>query len=342
MKLAIRTAPLIALTLIASASVAQAQDPVADFYRGKQIKIAVGFSPGGSSSLYAQALTRHMGKHLPGNPTFIVQHMPGAGGLIAANHIAANAARDGTEFAITSRTAALEPLLGNANAKFDASKFNWVGNANIENSVCIAWHTAPVKSVQDVFKTELVVGGASSAAQEVMYPRAFNRLLGTKFKVVTGYPGSTEILLAIERGEVHGFCGIGWTFVKLRKTDWLKDKKINVLFQMALAKHPDIPDVPAILDFAKTPEDRQVIEFLFAPQDMGRPFFAPLGVPAERVAALRAAFARTLKDADFLAEAEKQGIEVQLVPGEDIQKLVERIYASPKAVIDRAKAVVEP
>ena len=188
MKLAIRIAPLIALTLIASASVAQAQDPVADFYRGKQIKIAVGFSPGGSSSLYAQALTRHMGKHLPGNPTFIVQHMPGAGGLIAANHIATNAARDGTEFAITSRTAALEPLLGNANAKFDASKFNWVGNANIENSVCIAWHTAPVKSVQDVFKTELVVGGASSAAQEVMYPRAFNRLLGTKFKVVTAIP----------------------------------------------------------------------------------------------------------------------------------------------------------
>jgi tripartite-type tricarboxylate transporter receptor subunit TctC len=196
--------------------------------------------------------------------------------------------------------------------------------------------------VQDVFATELVVGGASSAAQEVMYPRAFNRLLGTRFKVVTGYPGSTEILLALERGEVHGFCGIGWTFVKLRKGDWLKEKKINILFQMALAKHPDIPDVPAIIDYAKTPEDRQVIEFLFAPQDMGRPFFAPPGVPAERVAALRAAFAQTLKDAGFLEEAQKQGIEVQLVPGEDIQKLVERIYASPKAVVDRARAVVEP
>ena len=338
----VRTALLIALVLVASSFESLAQDPVAEFYKGKQIKIAVGFSPGGSSSLYAQTLTRPMGRYLPGNPTFIVQHMPGAGGLIAANHITTNAARDGTEFAITSRTAALEPLLGNANAKFDASKFNWVGNANIENSVCIAWHTAPVTSVQDVFKTELVVGGASSAAQEVMYPRAFNRLLGTRFKVVTGYPGSTEILLAIERGEVHGFCGIGWTFVKLRKNDWLREKKINVLFQMALAKHPDIPDVPAILDFAKTPEDRQVIEFLFAPQDMGRPFFAPPGVPAERVAALRAAFARTLKDAEFLAEAEKQGIEVQFVPGEDIQKLVERIYASPKTVIDRAKAVVEP
>ena len=206
----------------------------------------------------------------------------------------------------------------------------------------MSWHTAPARTLQDVFTTELVVGGASSAAQEVMYPRAFNKLLGTKFKVVTGYPGSTEILLAVERGEVHGFCGIGWTFLKLRKAEWLKEKKINLLFQMALAKHPDIPDVPAILDHAKTPEDRQVIEFLFAPQDMGRPFFAPPGVPAERVAALRSAFIQTLRDAKFLEEAEKQGIEVQPVPGEEIQKLVERIYAAPKAVIDRVKAVVEP
>jgi tripartite-type tricarboxylate transporter receptor subunit TctC len=338
----IRTAPLIAFTLLASSLEAVAQDPVADFYRGKQVKIAVGFSPGGSSSLYAQVLSRHMGKYLPGNPTFVIQHMPGAGGLVAANHVASNAARDGSEFAITSRTAALEPLLGNANAKFDATHFSWIGNANIENSVCISWHTAPVKTVQDVFATELIVGGASTASQEVMFPRAFNRLLGTKFKIVTGYPGSTEILLALERGEVHGFCGIGWTFVKLRKGNWLAEKKINLLFQMALKKHPDIPDVPAVIDFAKSPQDRQVIEFLFAPQDMGRPFFAPPGVPPARVAALRAAFAQTLKDANFLEEAQRQGVEVQLVPGEEIQKLVERIYASPKEVVARAKAVVEP
>src|SRR5262245_9565427 len=203
MNFAISTAPLIAVALVAS-SAAQAQDPIADFYRGKQIKIAIGFSAGGSSSLYAQTLGRHMGRFLPGNPTFVIQHMPGAGGLVAANYVFTNAARDGTEFGITSRTAALEPLLGNANAKFEAPKFNWIGNANIENSVCMSWHTAPARTVQDVFTTELIVGGASSAAQEVMYPRAFNKLLGTKFKVVTGYPGSTEILLAVERGEVHG------------------------------------------------------------------------------------------------------------------------------------------
>jgi tripartite-type tricarboxylate transporter receptor subunit TctC len=329
------------IALLAVPLEAPAQQSVADFYRGRQIKIVVGFSAGGSSSLYAQTLARHMGQYIPGNPGLVVQHMPGAGGLIAANYIFSNAARDGSEFAITSRTAALEPLLGNANAKFDARKFNWIGNANIENSVCMAWHTAPAKTVQDVFRSEMVVGGGSSASQEVMFPRAFNKLLGTKFKIITGYPGSTEILLAVERGEVQGMCGIGWTFVKLRKGDWLRDKKVNVLFQMALQKHPDIPDVPAILDFAKTTEDRQVIEFLFAPQEMGRPFFAPPDVPADRVAALRTAFAQTLKDPKFLEEAEKQGVEVQLVGGEAIQKLVDKIYASPVQVIERAKAVVE-
>ncbi len=334
---------LIALNVVALAlpPEASAQQSVADFYRGKQIKIMVGFSAGGSSSLYAQALARHMSPYIPGNPNIVVQHMPGAGGLIAANYIFSNATRDGSEFAITSRTAALEPLLGNPNAKFDARKFNWIGNANIENSVCITWHTAPATSVQDVFSRELVVGGGSSASQEVMFPKAFNKLLGTKFKIITGYPGSTEILLAVERGEVHGMCGIGWTFVKLRKGDWLRDRKINVLFQMALQKHPDIPHVPAILDFAKSAEDRQVIEFLFAPQEMGRPFFAPPEVPADRVAALRTAFAQTLKDPKFLEEAEKQGVEVQLVAGEAIQKLIEKIYASPPQVIERAKAVVE-
>jgi tripartite-type tricarboxylate transporter receptor subunit TctC len=318
-----------------------AQDNVVDFYRNRQVKIAIGFSAGGSSSLYAQVLSRHMGKYIPGQPNIVAQHMPGAGGLIVANYVYSNAPRDGSEFAITSRTAALEPLLGNQNAKFDARRFNWIGTANIENSVCISWHTARAKTVQDVFTEELIVGGGGAASQETMFPKAFNKLLGTRFKVITGYPGSTEILLAIERGELHGFCGIGWTFVKLRKGDWIRERKINILFQMALQKHPDIPEVPAILDFAKTSEVRQVIEFLFAPQEMGRPFFAPPGVPAERVAALRRAFSQTLNDPKFMEEAQKLGLEIQLIGGEAIQGLVDRIYATPPAVIERAKAAVE-
>ena len=318
-----------------------AAQEVADFYKGKQIAIVVGFTPGGSSSLYAQALARHMGRYLPGSPNLIVQHVPGAGGLVAANNVYNTAPRDGTTFAITGRTVAIEPLLGNKNAKFDARQFNWIGTANVEYTTCALWHTAKVKTLQDALSTEAIVGGSGADATEVVFPKAANKLVGTKFKVVLGYPGSTEILLAMERGEVEGFCGIGWTFLKLRKGDWLKDKKINILYQMSLEKHPELPDVPAIIDYAKTSDDRKVFEFLFAPQEMGRPFFAPPGVPAERVRALREAFAQTLKDPQFLADADKMGVEVQHVGGEQIQQLVERIYASPPEVIARAKAVAE-
>jgi tripartite-type tricarboxylate transporter receptor subunit TctC len=320
---------------------ASAQPSVAEFYKGKQVTILVGFTPGGSSSLYAQALARHMGRHLPGSPNFIVQHSPGAGGLVAANTIYNTSPRDGTVFAITGRAVAIEPLLGNKNAKFEAQKFNWIGTANVEYTTCISWHTAPVKTFADLMTTELVVGGTGADATEVVFPKAANKMLGTKIKIVLGYHGSTEIMLAMERGELQGFCGIGWTFVKLRKSDWLRDRKINLLFQMSLEKHPDIPQVPALIEQAKTPEDRKVFEFLFAPQEMGRPFFAPPGVPAERVKALRDAFEKTLKDPQFLAEAEKMGIEVQHVGGEAIHALLDRVYASPPEVIARAKAVAE-
>jgi tripartite-type tricarboxylate transporter receptor subunit TctC len=282
-----------------------------------------------------------MGRHLPGSPSFIVQHAPGAGGLVAANNVSNTVSRDGTVFAITGRTVAIEPLLGNKNAKFDGRQFNWIGTANVEYTTCTLWHTAKVKTLQDALSTEAVVGGSGADATEVIFPKAANKLVGTKFKVVLGYPGSTEILLAMERGEVEGFCGIGWTFLKLRKGDWLRDRKVNILYQMSLEKHPELPHVPAIIDHVKTADDRKVFEFLFAPQEMGRPFFAPPGVPAERVQALRAAFAQTLKDPQFLAEAEKLGVEVQHVGGERIQQLVERIYASPPEIIARAKAVAE-
>jgi len=320
---------------------AAAQDSVADFYRGKQVTIMVGFTPGGSSSLYAQGVARHMGRFLPGNPSFIVQHVPGASGLVLANNLYNTVPRDGTAFGITGRTAPIEPLLGQANAKFDGRRFSWIGTANVEYTTCIAWHTAPVKTLADAMTTELIVGGSGADATEVIFPKAANKLTGTKFKVVLGYPGSTELLIAMERGETQGFCGIGWTFVKLRKGDWLRDKKINILFQMALNKHPEIPQVPAIIDHARTADDRKVFEFLFAPQEMGRPFFAPPDVPTDRLAALRRAFELTLKDPQFLADAEKMGVEVQHVGGAAIQTLLEKIYASPREIIDRAKAVAE-
>jgi tripartite-type tricarboxylate transporter receptor subunit TctC len=325
---------------VLAASAARSEDAVADFYRGKQITITVSTSPGGSASLYAQALAHQMGRFIPGSPAIIVQHMPGAGGLVAANNAALSMPRDGTAIVTTSRTVPLEPLIGNPNAKFDPRQFSWLGTANVEYTTCIAWHTAAVKTLDDAFKTPLLVGGYGADGISTVFPKAANALAGTKFKVVTGYQGSPEILLAMERGEVEGFCAIGWTYLKLRKADWLAERKINILFQMA-DKHPDIPDVPSIIDYALTPLDRAVFDLLFAPQKMGRPFFMPPQVPAERVQALRTAFERTLKDPQFLTETDKMGLEVQWVGGEDVQKLVERIYASPPDAVARMKAIAE-
>jgi tripartite-type tricarboxylate transporter receptor subunit TctC len=328
-------------TLVWATFPAAAQDAVADFYRGKQITILTGGSPGGSAGLYTQTLSHHMGRFLPGNPKFVVQFVPTAGGIVVANNTFNTSARDGTAIAHANRTVPLEPLLGNANARFDGRKFGWLGSANVEYQICIIWHASPVKTLQDAMVREAVVGGTGSEAFEIVMTKAANKLVGTKFKIVPGYVGSSGILLAMERGEVESFCGIGWTYVKLRKADWLREKKINILYQMALEKHPDIPQVPLLIDYARTPEDRKVFEFLLAPLAMGRPFFAPPDVPADRLKALRIAFERTLKDPQFLAEADKAGLEVQHVGGEEVAGLVDRIYASPPDVIARAKAVAQ-
>jgi tripartite-type tricarboxylate transporter receptor subunit TctC len=287
--------------------------------------VVVGYGPGGSASFYAQALAHHMGRFLPGSPSLVVQHMPGAGGLLAANNLFNTAPRDGTVLAITGRTMAIEPLLDNNNSKFDGRKFSWLGTANVETTTCLAWHTSPVKTLQDAMTRELVVGGTGADATEVVFPKAVNKLVGTRFKIVIGYQSSADMNLAMERGELEGNCGLGWTIVKRRLPDWLTDNKISIKFQMGLRKHSDLPAVPLISDFAKTPEDRQVFEFLFAPQEMGRPFFAPPGVPAERVQALRDAFDRTLKDAQFLAEADRLGLEVEHGSGEAIDRLLARL-----------------
>ena len=326
--------------VVLSINFAFAQNSVADFYRGKQVRIIVGFAAGGNSGLYGDVLGRHMGKHLPGAPNFVPQYMPGAGGLIAANHMASRAARDGTEIAITSRTAAFEPLLGNKQAQFNAREFNWLGSANIENSVCIADVNQPVKTFDDVRKTELVIGGSGADAIDMVFPRLANRLLGARFRIVSGYNTSNDILLALERREVHGFCGIGWAFLKLRKSELLSEKKINILFQIAVDKAPDLPDIPRVQDLAENADHRQVLEFLLAPQGMGRPFFAPPGVPAERVTALRKAFADTLKDPEFLQEAAKTGLDIQFVSGEDVDALLARTYATPPELVSRAQELL--
>jgi tripartite-type tricarboxylate transporter receptor subunit TctC len=294
-----------------------AQEAVADFYKGKQISVLVGFSPGGSSSLYAQALARHMGRHLPGSPSFIVQHAPGAGGLVAANNVSNTAPRDGTVFAITGRTVAIEPLLGNKNAKFDGRQFNWIGTANVEYTTCTLWHTAKVKTLQDALSTEAVVGGSGADATEVIFPKAANKLVGTKFKIVLGYPGSTEILLAMERGEVEGFCGIGWTFLKLRKGDWLRAGKVNILYQMSLEKHPELPHVPAIIDHVKTADDARCSSSCLRPRKWAgrssrRPACRPSGCrrcarPSRRPSKIRSSWPRPRSSASRCSTSAASG-----------------------------------
>jgi tripartite-type tricarboxylate transporter receptor subunit TctC len=329
---------IIAAALLAGNALAQ--DSVADFYRGKQVKIVVGFAAGGNSGLYGDVLGRHMGKHLPGNPSFVPQYMPGAGGLIAANHIASRAARDGTEIAITSRTAAFEPLYGNKQAAFNARALNWIGSANVENSVCIARADQPVRHFADVQKTELVIGGSGADAVDIIFPRLANKLMGAKFKIVGGYNTSNDILLAMERREVHGFCGIGWGFLKMRHKPMLEEKRINILFQIATERAADLAQVPRVMDLARNEDDRQILSFLTAPQAMGRPFLAPPDVPKDRMSALRRAFDATLRDPDFLADAERTGLEIQHVSGEEVDRVLANAYATPAALVQRANALL--
>lgn len=334
-----RAIMLAAALLWAQAGPADAQDQGAGMFAGKTVKIIVGVGPGGSNSLYAESLARHINRFLPGAPQIIVQHMPGANGLLATNYIAAKGARDGTEFAIANRNVGVEPLLGNRNALFDPLKLAWIGSANVENSACVAWHSARVKTFGDLLTTELVAGGTGADALEVLFPRVLNRMLGAKYKVVNGYAGSPQVLLAMEKGEVEAFCGIGWTYLKLRKSEWVEQRKFNILFQMALEKHPDLPDTPLVRDFARDFDERRVLDFLLAPQGMGRPFLAPPLEPGvARV--LREAFMKTLNDPVYLADAARSGLEVQAVNGETVQALVERVYATPAALVERAKGLL--
>ncbi len=314
----------------------RAQQPFA-----RDLNLYVGTDPGGGYDLNARVLARHMGQHLPGSPNIVIQNMPGAGGLKAANYIFNNAARDGTSFGIAGPTVLLDPLLGGKGGQFDPRKFTFIGSTANEVSTCIAWHSARVQTMEALLRDELLVAGTGPMSVSGLFPRVMNALIGTHLKVIQGYKSSAEALLAMEKGENEGFCGLGWININAR-ADWRAAKSITVIVQLGLRKHPEHPDVPLVMDYAKTELDRQVLELTFAPQFYARPFFAPPGVPAERAAALRAGFDATLKDPQYLAEAKKQGLEPELVTALQIEDLINRFYALPPAVIKRAKTVMAP
>jgi tripartite-type tricarboxylate transporter receptor subunit TctC len=320
-----------ALVAVLPATSGWAQTP-AEFYKGKNVDLMVGYSAGGGYDVYARIVARYLGKHIPGNPTVVVKNMDGAGSLRLANALYNSMPKDGTVIGTVARGAAFDPLLGNQGARFDASKFSWVGSANNEVSVCVAWGTSGIKTIEDTLTKELVVGGTGPSADTDQFPRIVNGVLGTKMKIVPGYPGGNDVSLAMERGEVQGRCGWSWSSVLATRKDWYDSKKINVLVQMALQKHPDLPNVPLVIDLAKTPEQKQILTLVFARQALGRPYLAPPGVPADRVEALRKAFMDTMKDPEFLAEAEKTQLEVNPVDGAEVQKIVVDAYKVDPAI----------
>lgn len=318
--------------LVATGPLGASAQPVADFYKGKTIELHIGYTSGGGYDVYGRIVARHMGKYIPGNPQIVPKNTPGAGSLRAANWLYAAAPKDGTALATVARGAAFDPLLGVTAAQYDGNKFNWIGSANNEVSVCVSWHDSGVTSFQDLLKKELVVGGTGPTADTDQFPRVINAVLGTRMKIVPGYPGGNDVSLAMERGEVKGRCAWSWSSVLATRQEWVRNKRIHVLVQLALQKHPELPDVPLVMDLARTDEERAMLNLVFARQTMGRPFMAPPGVPAERIAALRKAFMDVMKDKELLAEAEKMSLEISPVSGEELQALVARGYATDPAI----------
>ena len=327
---------LTALAVYASCLSARADD-VADFYSGQTIKIMVGFGPGGGYDAYARALARHFGAHVPGHPNVVVQNAPGAAGLSLANSLYNVLPKDGTVFGTFNRTVPLEPLLEGAKAQFDPLKLNWLGSPSNEVSACVGWHSARAKSIEDLRTTEMMVAGTGPAADSTLYPRLLSEVLGLKFKIVNGYQGAADSLLAMERGEIEGFCPWSWASIQATRPDWLRDHKINVLIQLGLRKHPAHQDVPLVLDVAKTPSDRQALELMMSPMLFARPFAAPPGVPTERLDALRLAFKKTVEDPAFMTDAAKAELDIEYVSDAEIVTVLRRLYATPAPVVERVK-----
>jgi tripartite-type tricarboxylate transporter receptor subunit TctC len=323
-----------------TAAPAAAQSP-AEFFKGKTVDLYIAYSVGGGYDLYARMVARHLGKHIPGNPLVVPKNMEGAGGLRLANWMYQAAPRDGTALGATSRSVAFEPMLGNKAAQYDATKFTWIGSANDEVSVCVSWHTSGVSRFEDLLTKELTVGSTGLGDDTYQFPRFVNNVLGTKFKMITGYPGGNDVSLALERQEVGGRCGWSWSSVKSIRMSWVTEKKINLLMQFSLAKHADLPDVPLIMDLARTDEQRQMFRLIFARQVMGRPFQGPPGIPPERLQALQQAFMDTMKDKEFLAEAAKGQFEITPVSGDAIERLLADVFKTSPEIAAKAGALVK-
>lgn len=338
-------APLVQMLSVACIAATQAlparADNVASFYAGKIISIQVGYTVGGGYDLYARALAPYLAKHMPGAPQVLVKNMPGAGSYKLAAWMQSVAPRDGTEIATITRGAPVEEMLGGMKTNFDPLKANWIGSMNNEVSICIVNAKTGVSSLADIKTKEISFGTQGKGSDSEMFAVFLKSLFGLKIKVINGYPGTNESILAMERGEVDGNCGWSWTTAKQNRPQWFKDGTVNNILQMALSKHPELPNVPLITELARNDDERAQIELVMSRQTMGRPFFVPPDVPAERVAALRRAFMAAMKDPEFLAQAERMKLETNAVSGEEVQALVTKLINAPPEIIAMTRRNVE-
>ncbi len=322
-------ATLVFAAMAASGAAAQ------DFFKGKEINLYVGSAPGGPYDAYARLVSRHLGRNIPGNPSIVVQHMPGASGRRLMGFVYNVAPRDGTAIAIAQRALPFDPLMG-VESHFDVDKITWLGSANNETNVCMAWHSSPIRTIEDLRTRDMVVGSSGPSSTDTIYPNLMNYLFGLRFKVVGGYKAATETHIAMERGEVDGRCGISWDTLQALNADWLREGKIRILIQIGIDRVADLPNVPSVFDLARAEEERQILALWAAPNKMGRPFFAPPGMAAERAELLRRAFEATMRDPELRADAAKMNLAVNAIAGEEVAALIKQVYATPKEIVEKA------
>jgi tripartite-type tricarboxylate transporter receptor subunit TctC len=316
---------------------ADAGEPVVDFYAGKTLQMVIGYSVGGGYDIYGRTLARYMGKHIPGNPTIVPQNMPGAGSLRAVNYLARAAPKDGTVFGTFARGAAMEPLLEPKAVPFDPNSLKWIGSITNEVSTCAFWHTSGIKSWADMQRMHYTIGGTGASSDTDVFPKVIRNLFHLPLKLVTGFPGGQDVVLSLQRGEIDGRCGWSWTSLISRNRELYDSKQIIVPLQLGLRKHPDLPDVPLVMDLSSDPKVKAALKLIFSRQAMARPFAAPAAVPPERLKALRDAFDATMRDPDFLREATKLELEVAPVRGLEIEQLMKEIYATSPDIVQLAR-----
>jgi tripartite-type tricarboxylate transporter receptor subunit TctC len=314
-----------------------AAEPAADLFKGRKVSIYVSTGPGGGYDAYGRMLARHLGRHLPGHPTVVVENMPGAGGRNVANFLYNVAPKDGTAIATMQHTTVYDALFGEAGVRYDARKFTWLGSMASFTSVGIAWHTSGVRTIEDAKTKQIVMGSSGAGATSFQWTNLMNHLIGTKFKILVGYKGAADMYVALERGELDGVAGTDWTSIRNGFQRWLDNKQINIFVQFATTPHPDLPKVPLIGDLVSSPEDKTVLRFVFLGLGFARPFLAPPDLPAPVAAALRRGFDAVAKDPALLAEAKKIRFDVDPVDGVTVQRQLDELYATPKPLIDRAK-----